>query len=379
MTVTADDKNGYTFTGWSSGDGAAFADSKAKTTTFTMPAKSVTVKANYTRSSGGNNGGGSGDGGNNGGDSSTNPGNETTTPQPPVTQPTDTNTNPGNDTAPGTGTTPAGPGSRNTARPGTAPGSSAGTPAEGTEQPFIKGEDGRTGWDVIRAEEEQAQEGSAINVDMNGSTVVPGDIFDSMKGKNITITFDMGNGILWSVDGKSITRDASRDKTGDIDFSVQTGVNTIPVDIVNNVAGERYSVQISLAHEGEFGFTAVLSIGLGRENAGYTASLYYYNESTGELEFICSDEVAEDGTVSLAFTHASDYVIAIDGDEEEESGSAADPAQPEKQDGDSTEPAGENPQNGQAWRPWRLIVAGALVIIAGIGVFFVVKKKQEDD
>lgn len=59
-------------------------------------------------------------------------------------------------------------------------------------------------------------------------------------------------------------------------------------------------------------FSHTMTIGLDRENAGYTASLYYYNESTGEIAFICSDEVAEDGTVSLAFTYASDYVISID-------------------------------------------------------------------
>lgn len=289
-----------------------------------------------------------------------------------MTQPTDTNTNPGNETAPGTGTTPVNPGSGNTVKPGTAPVSGTGTPAQGTKQPFIKGADGKIGWDVIRAEEEQAQEGSTINVDMNGSVVVPGDIFDSIKGKDITITFDMGNGILWSVDGKSITTD----KAGDIDFSVKTETNAIPVDIVNNVTGERYSIQISLAYEGEFGFTAVLSIELGKENAGYTASLYYYNESTGELEFICSDEVAEDGTVSLAFTHASDYVIAIDGEQEEESGNATEPEQPDTPDKDSTGQAEESPQ---AWRPWWLIVVGALVVIMGIGVFFVVKKKEEDN
>ena len=290
-----------------------------------------------------------------------------------MTPSTETSTNPGNEIAPGTGTTPVNPGSGNTARPGTTPDSgSAGMPAQGTKQPFIKGADGKIGWDVIRAEEENAEEGSVINVDMNGSTVVPGDIFDSIKGKDITITFDMGSGILWSVDGKNITTD----KAGDIDFSVKTGVKTVPVDIINNVTGENYSIQISLAYEGEFGFTAVLSIELGKENAGYTASLYYYNESTGELEFICSDEVAEDGTVSLAFTHASDYVIAIDGEQEEESGNATEPEQPDTPDKDSTGQAEESPQ---AWRPWWLIVVGALVVIMGIGVFFVVKKKEEDN
>ncbi len=289
------------------------------------------------------------------------PGNDTTKPGNDTAKPGDDTTKPGNsqpgDTEPGSGNTEE-------------------TRLD-TGIPFIKDEDGKIGWDVIRAEEEQAQEGSTINVDMNGSVVVPGDIFDSIKGKDITITFDMGNGIIWSVDGKSITRDVSRDKAGDIDFSVQTGVNTVPVDIVNNVTGERYSIQISLAHEGEFGFTAVLSIGLGRENAGYTASLYYYNESTGELEFICSDEVAEDGTISLAFTHASDYVIAIDG--EEESGNATETEQPDTPDKNSTGQAEESPQTGQVWRPWWLIVVGALVIIMGVGVFFVVKKGKDRD
>ncbi len=390
VTVTANEKNGYTFTGWSSGDGVAFADSKAKTTTFTMPTKSVTVKANYTRnSSGGNNGGGSGDGGNsggsgnnsggnsgdnrnNGGGGSTNPGNGSTTPQIPVIPPAE-NINPGNEATPGTGTTPVNPGNGNTSRPGTTPGSGTGTPAQGTKQPFIKGGDGRTGWDVIRAEEEQAQDGSTINVDMNGSVVVPGDIFDSIKGKDITITFDMGNGIIWSVDGKSITAD----KAGDIDFSVKTGVKTVPVDIVNNVTGENYSIQISLAHEGEFGFTAVLSIGLGRENAGYTASLYYYNENTGELEFICKDQIAEDGTVSLVFTHASDYVIAVD-IESMDGKEGVDNTPETSRTGDDSIIADVKENDEVAWIYKLVIAVGAIVVVAGFGIIFIWKKKKEE-
>ncbi len=243
-------------------------------------------------------------------------------------------------------------------------------------RPFLKGEDGRIGWDMIRAEEEQAQEGSTINVDMNGSTVVPGDIFDRLKGRDIIITFDMGNGILWSVDGKSITTD----RAGDIDFSVQTGVNTVPVDIVNHVTGERYSIQISLAYEGEFGFTAVLSIGLGKENAGYRANLYYYNKSAGALEFICADEVSADGTVSLAFTHASDYVIVIDkdgkdGDKKKGSG-GAESALPETPGGNSTVKAVKSPQTGEPWRPWWAVVTGILAIIVSADVYFTARKKK---
>ena len=48
VTIIANKKSGYTFTGWSSGDGVTFQDSKAETTTFKMPAKAVTVMANFS-------------------------------------------------------------------------------------------------------------------------------------------------------------------------------------------------------------------------------------------------------------------------------------------------------------------------------------------
>ncbi len=283
---------------------------------------------------------------------------------PPVTPPAvDTDTNPGT----GTAEKPV------SGNPEKTEGNAAQQTETGTEKPFIKGKDGKIGWDVIRAEEEKTEEGSVINVDMNGATVVPGDIFDSIRGKDITITFDMGDGILWSVDGKSITVK----QAGDIDFSVKTGTNAIPVDVVNEVTGENYNIQISLAHEGEFGFTAVLSINLGSENAGYTASLYYYKESTGELEFICRDTIAEDGTASLSFTHASDYVLTIvDG----ESG-VMEPVGPEGS-GEATgsSAAGKGPEAGQEKKTVWPVAAG-IIVLAGIvfaGVF-VWKKKEEKD
>lgn len=212
------------------------------------------------------------------------------------------------------------------------------------------------------------------------SAVVPGDIFDSIKGRDITINFDMGNGILWSVNGKSITAD----KAGDIDFSVKTGANTVPVDIINNVTGESYSIQISLAFDGEFGFTAVLSTGLGKENAGYTASLYYYNESTEALEFICADKVAEDGTVSFAFTHASDYVIVIDA-EQEEGNNAAEPAQAEEtgsaagNGGAESSGAPESPEAERAGTPWWILAVVLLAAAAGAGVIAAARKKGKEE
>lgn len=58
VTIKAGERSGYKFSGWTTDDSVQFADSKSAETTFTMPSKAVTVTSNWTKSSGGNGGGG---------------------------------------------------------------------------------------------------------------------------------------------------------------------------------------------------------------------------------------------------------------------------------------------------------------------------------
>lgn len=213
-----------------------------------------------------------------------------------------------------------------------------------TGKPYIKAETGKEGWDMIKAEADKTRDGDTIVVAMNGTSIVPGDVLDEIKGKDVTIVFDMGNGITWSVNGQSITGD----RTGDIDFTVTVNTNTIPIDIINNV--------------------------------------------TGELEFICADEIAEDGTAELIFTHASDYTIVVDKEPMDGSAEADSPAsensESENSGSDSTasesqateaEAAQTGTEQNQAWNPWWIIVIGIMVIVIGLGVFFAAKKKKAGD
>ena len=250
------------------------------------------------------------------------------------------------------------------------------------EEPFIKGENGKEGWDVIRAEVNQVNDGDTVTVDMNGAAVVPSDVLSEIKGKDITIVFDMGNGITWSVNGQSITGDA----IGDIDFSVKTNTNSIPVDIINNITGERYSKQISLSYDGEFGFTAVLSINMEAENAGLFANLFYYNENTGEMEFICYDEIAADGTADLTFTHASDYAIVIDtepmdgvSDGEVLNGETDSDEEISTIENDKKDTQDVTEAESKTWNPWWVIIICIVVIVITLGAFIVIKKKKSED
>lgn len=186
------------------------------------------------------------------------------------------------------------------------------TVEEGEEaRPFIQGEDDKEGWDVIRAESAVCAEGGTIVVNMNGSSVVLGDIFDMIKGKDITMQFELDNGIIWQVNGMSV----QKENISDIDFHVALGEeasDTIPVDLINALTGERFSMNLTLAYDGAFGFEAIMRLNVGEANKGLVANLFYYNVSTDALEFICADEIDETGQAELTFTHASDYIIILD-------------------------------------------------------------------
>ena len=177
-------------------------------------------------------------------------------------------------------------------------------------KPYIKDDSGKKGWDVISLQLDEAESGETVTVAMNGTTVVPKNIFDSIKGEDVTLVLDMGNGLSWKINGQDIT-----EPSGDIDFGVTVGADagkSIPVDVINSVTGERYSMNLSLAYDGELGFTAILTINMDSKNAGLYANLFYYNEQTGKLEFVSAGQIDADGEVELEFTHASDYTIVID-------------------------------------------------------------------
>ncbi len=165
------------------------------------------------------------------------------------------------------------------------------------------------GWDDIQEEIGQAQPGDTITIDMSGETEVPAEIFEEVAGKDVTVELDLGGGITWTVNGQDVPTDTS---LSDLDLGVDLGTNGISADVINTVTGAYGTVQMTLAHDGAFGFTLTLTAPLGRENAGYWANLYHYDEEAEALTFETSAQIADDGSVALRMSHASQYAIVID-------------------------------------------------------------------
>ena len=150
-----------------------------------------------------------------------------------------------------------------------------------------------------------AAEGGSVIVDMGNATVVPKDILETAKGKDIDVVLNMG-GYTWTINGKDIFSENLKD----IDLKVTLDTDNIPGSIIQALAGDNPAKQLSLAHNGDFGFLATLTVNVGAENAGRFGNLYYY-DSDGRLIFMNAGTVTGEGMVSLDFSHASEYVIVM--------------------------------------------------------------------
>ena len=283
------------------------------------------------------------------------------------------NTDTGNADTGSTDTGSKNTGSTGNDNPGMTDSNDTGTEDVGRNtMPFLKGENGKEGWDVIREEAKQAPAGEEITVDMNGTTEVPGSLFDLIRGEDVTVVFAMDNGITWSVNGRDVTVEGVRD----IDFGVKYGEQAegnIPVSVITNVTGEKFHTGLSLSYDGEFGFQAVLTLNMDQKNAGLYASLYYYNEQTGEMEFICEEEIAEDGSVALTFTHASEYILVVDAKTAEQEPADTETGKVQPADtGIVAAPAQE--ENHTAW--WIFLIGAAAAAAGAFAVILVNRKRR---
>lgn len=153
----------------------------------------------------------------------------------------------------------------------------------------------------------KAKTGSKIRVNLLKTTKIPASVFESIKGKDMNVTFKVSDQASWIINGKDITGNV----TAQIDLGLVVGTSDIPKQKVTALADGNETIQLSLNYDGVFGFEGILRLSVGTDYSGKIANLYYYNETTGKFEYYQAVQVKEDGTVDFKFSHASDYVIVL--------------------------------------------------------------------
>ncbi len=184
------------------------------------------------------------------------------------------------------------------------------TTADSTEKTVTTAAKETVDWDKEADAIKNADPKAVLSVKMDESGILPTNILEALKGTDKKLVLDMGNGIKWIINGADISKIPSKD----IDMSVTVGGNAVPENVIKNSnlgKDVKKTLQVSLGHDGEFGFKPVLSLEIGKEYAGQYANLYYYNPDTKKLEGQVSVLVKNDGTAQFTFEHASDYVISV--------------------------------------------------------------------
>lgn len=157
---------------------------------------------------------------------------------------------------------------------------------------------------------EDAKDGDTVEIALPaGQTTLDKEVFETLAGRDVTLEVSVPGGVVWTVHGTDIPENAA---LVDIGMGVSMGTSTIPVDLINAVTGEVGTVQLTLQHDGPFGFTMTLTAPVGAENAGLWANLYHYDEDAGRMAYRSSAVVGADGNASLPFDHASQYALVLD-------------------------------------------------------------------
>lgn len=149
-----------------------------------------------------------------------------------------------------------------------------------------------------------AEDGSAVHIDMNGTDELPKKALTKIKGKDVDLILDMGKGIVWTVNGYSVTNPKKTD------MGVNKNSRKIPAEVINRIDGKKYTVQLSLDNKNNFGFTAVMAIDLDTKYNGLYANLFYYDTKAKELVFADCDLI-EEGKADIKFMLGSNYAVII--------------------------------------------------------------------
>lgn len=145
---------------------------------------------------------------------------------------------------------------------------------------------------------------ASVSFNLGSNAKLDKEVFEAIASKgDVNVRFNVAGGAYWEIGGANITAAKA------VDLGVRMNSTLIPASAVSELAGDKTTIQLSLKHNGDFGFTGVLNVPVGKANNGKFANLYYYH--SGKFDFVGSSAIS-DGRAKFAFSHASNYLIVID-------------------------------------------------------------------
>ena len=151
-------------------------------------------------------------------------------------------------------------------------------------------------WSEIASDLSKLEENSKVDIDLNGSAIIPAEVLKQIKDKKISANLNITSYASWIIDGDRIKSD-----TAYADLSLPAGTSLLKG--ARGIAGYRFTT-------GGNNVDAKLRIKFKNEYAGKFANLYFIKD--GGAEFISTAGIAEDGYVTLSGAAAKgEYVVML--------------------------------------------------------------------
>ena len=156
-------------------------------------------------------------------------------------------------------------------------------------------------------EENETTEKQTVAIQLNKNTDISQKIVEMAKEHGVDLEVSLPNNLKWTINAESLN-----DKMAStINMNAEIVEEVVDKKAIETVTSTEEYMELSLSHDGEFGFEATLTIPVEEKYVGQIANLFYFNEKTKELEFQMDAPVDEEGNIQLFFNHASDYVIVF--------------------------------------------------------------------
>lgn len=182
--------------------------------------------------------------------------------------------------------------------------SASGIPVEDVKKNETN-DDGSFNWSEIKSTLDLNQSVAIENPEE--VKVLPADVVENVKGKDLDIVINMDT-YKWIINGM----DVSDNEIADVALGVSQNQGIIPDEINDMYSDDQEQIEVNLEHEGQFGYDATLSLYVGEEYSGKTASILHYDEENSRLDYVESVEVGINGYANFTVSHASSYMVFID-------------------------------------------------------------------
>lgn len=176
-----------------------------------------------------------------------------------------------------------------------------------TGTPYIYGNKSKAGWDTLVKIINNAKSGASYTVDMNGATTVTQSVMQALKGKNVTMTFVLDNGVKWTINGKNIS------SAKDVVVYTELGIDYIPQKLVAKASKDAISksqLGISATFD-KLGTKANVTVKFNSKRAGCTAVVYRYDPDTNALKGVCKAKVQDNGNCTITVDQGGPYLIVL--------------------------------------------------------------------